>query len=96
MAYPPAPPPPEAYGTEGPPPNYLAWAIAATILCFPLTGVVSIVYASRVNSKWRSGDRAGAMQASKNAKTWTIVTAVVGIVVSVIYTAFVMANNGGV
>ncbi len=96
MAYPPAPPPPDAYGAAGPPPNHLPWAIATTILCCIPAGIVSIIYAGQVNKKWRAGDHAGALKASNNAKTWAIVSAVVGLIGSVAYTAFILANNGGV
>lgn len=53
-----------------PPPNYLAWAIITTILCCLPFGIVSIVYAAQVNSKWQMGDYEGAKQSSKNAKIW--------------------------
>jgi hypothetical protein len=36
--------------------------------------VVAIVFASQVNSKLAAGDRAGAAQASKNAKLWCWIT----------------------
>ncbi|MFG2088656.1 MULTISPECIES: CD225/dispanin family protein [unclassified Spirillospora] len=84
MAYPPAPPPPNAYGAGGPPPNHLVWAILSTIFCCLPAGVVSIVFAAQVNSKWQSGDQAGAMKASGNAKTWAIVAAVVGVIGGII------------
>ena len=63
-----------------PPQNYLVWAILSTICCSPIFGIVSIVFASQVNSKFRAGDVAGAMEASRKAKTWAIVAAVVGVV----------------
>jgi len=51
-----------------PPPNYLVFAILATIFCCQILGIVSIVFAAQVNSKWNSGDTQGALIASKNAK----------------------------
>ena len=54
--------------SQTPPPNYLAWAIISTILCCLPFGIVSIIYAAQVNSKWASGDVSGAQQSSKNAK----------------------------
>jgi len=59
-----------------PPPNYLAFAILTNILCCLPAGIVSIVYASEVNSKWMVQDYEGARRASRNAKTWAIVSAV--------------------
>jgi len=52
------------------PDNYLILAILTTIFCCQITGIISIVYASRVNSKWDGGDYAGAEEDSKNAKLW--------------------------
>ncbi|TDC76862.1 CD225/dispanin family protein [Actinomadura sp. 7K507] len=84
MAYPPAPPPPNAYGAGNPPPNHLVWSILTTIFCCLPAGIVSIVFAAQVNGKWKAGDQAGAMKASSNAKTWAIVSAIAGVVVGVI------------
>ena len=65
---------------QTPPNNHLALAIITTILCCLPAGIVSIVYASQVNSKWQAGDYEGAQRASKNAQTWWIVAIVAGIV----------------
>ncbi|GAA1589255.1 hypothetical protein GCM10009678_84490 [Actinomadura kijaniata] len=92
-------PPGQGYGgysappPQSPPPNHLVWAILTTILCCLPGGVVSIVYAAQVNSKWSAGDYQGAMKASKNAKTWAIVSAVVGLVGSAIYLVAMFALN---
>ncbi len=88
---------PGGYGV-GPPPgpkpnNYLGWAIAATLLCCLPSGVVSIVYAAQVDGKWSRGDWAGAMQSAKNARTWAIVSAVLGIVATIIYVFAVLAAS---
>jgi len=55
---------------QAPPPNYLVWAIVTTVLCCLPFGIVSIVYAAQVNSKWQMGDFEGAKLSSKNAKLW--------------------------
>lgn len=70
------------YGQPGsqPPPNYLPWAIVTTLLCCLPAGIVSIVFASQVNGKWRAGDLQGAATASNRAKTWAIVSAVLGVI----------------
>ena len=62
-AYPPSP-------GAAPPPNYLVPAILVTVACCLPMGVVSIVFASQVNSAWAVGDVAGAMEASRKAKFW--------------------------
>ena len=64
---------------QAPPPNYLVWAIVTTILCCLPFGIVSIVYAAQVNSKWQMGDYEGAKLSSKNAKIWAWVAFAVGI-----------------
>lgn len=58
------------------PPNHLVWAILTTLFCCLPFGIVSIVYAAQVSSKWAGGDYAGAMSASRNAKQWAIIAAV--------------------
>ena len=70
---------------QSPPQNYLVWAILSTILCCLPFGIVSIIYAAQVNSKWQSGDANGAKLASKNAKTWAWVSFGVGLGGLIIY-----------
>lgn len=55
---------------QAPPPNYLVFAILVTIFCCQILGIVSIVFAAQVNSKWNAGDFEGAVIASRNAKLW--------------------------
>jgi len=65
----------------GPPPSSnLAFAIVTTLLCCLPAGIVAIVYAAQVNSKWAMGDYDGAMRASSNAKMWSWISVGVGIV----------------
>ncbi len=78
------------------PNNHLALAIITTIICCLPAGIVSIVYATQVNSKYNAGDYEGAVRASKNAKTWWIVSAVAALVIAIGYfvVAFVfLADN---
>jgi hypothetical protein len=77
-----------------PPPSYLGWAIAAMIggvlfsllLGFP-TGLAANRYARRVKRAWNAGDQQGALQASKRARTWSIISTVLDLLglVLVIY-----------
>jgi hypothetical protein len=53
-------------------PNYLWQSIVVTVLCCLPFGVVSIVYAAKVDSLLAQGDIVGATAASKSAKTWAI------------------------
>lgn len=74
--------PPPGYGQGGyqpqgqPPPSNLVWAILTTILCCLPLGVVSIVYAARVESRWMQGDYQGARESSESAKKFAIYSAV--------------------
>lgn len=70
----------------GPKPNnYLAWAIISTVLCCLPFGIVAIVYASKVDPAWSSGDRLGAERASRMAKNWTIAAVVPGVLIMLLY-----------
>ena len=63
---------PSAAGATSDVPNYLIPAILSVFCCTPL-GVVSIIFATQVNSKVASGDIAGAMEASKKAKMFMFI-----------------------
>ena len=78
---------------QSPPPNYLVFAILTTIFCCQILGIISIVYASQVNSRWNSGDYQGALNASKNAKTWAWVSTLSGFI---IIAAFALLSIFGV
>lgn len=72
------------------PDNYLVWAILSTVLCCLPFGIVSIVYAAKVNSLFDANQYEAALEASKNAKKWAIIAAVSGAVIGVIYIIFVL------
>lgn len=74
-------------------PNHLVWAIAATVIatvinfvaccCLPVSlasGITAIVYAMRVNKFLETGEISSAEQAARNAKLWSWVTTILGIV----------------
>ncbi len=66
-------------------PNYLVFAILATVLCCLPAGIPAIVYAAQVNGKLLAGDIAGAQEASRNAKMWCWISAGLGLGVVLIY-----------
>ncbi len=70
MSYPPLPPKQEHI------PNNLVWAILSTLLCCLPFGVVSIVYAARVDGKRAAGDIEGARNDARLAANWAIASAV--------------------
>jgi hypothetical protein len=45
--------------------------------------VVSIIFATQVNSKLKMGDIQGAMDASAKAKMWFIIAIVAGVIVNI-------------
>lgn len=73
------------------PPSYLVWAILTTLFCCLPLGVVSIVYAARVDSAYNAGDLAGSLQASESAKKWAIISAVTSVVLFVVWIAVIAA-----
>lgn len=52
------------------PDSYLLYAILTTLFCCLPFGIVAIVKAASVSSKYQSGDYEGAVQASNDAKKW--------------------------
>lgn len=69
---------------EQKPNNLLVWSILVTILfCWPL-GIPAIVYSARVNKLWDSGDRQGAYDAAKKAKTFCLLSFILGVVALII------------
>ena len=81
-------------GQNPPPPNYLVWAILTTILCCLPFGIVSIIYAAQVNTKWQTGDYEGAKSSSKNARTWAWVAFIAGLAVVIIYAVLLALGIG--
>jgi hypothetical protein len=53
-------------------PNHLVWGILTTLLCCWPFGVVSIVYATKVERRRAEGDAEGAWEASRKAKVWAL------------------------
>jgi len=63
---------------------YLVWAIIVTVLCFLPTGIPAIVFAANINRHNDAGEVELARAAAKKSRTWTIVSAVVGVVVNIV------------
>ncbi|MDV0439672.1 CD225/dispanin family protein [Xanthomonas sacchari] len=93
----PVTPPPAP--VPAPVPNHLAWAIISTVLgfcfCCPslITGIVAIVFSSKVNGLLNQGDLEGARRASNTAKTWCWVTTALAII-GVLINAVMVATGG--
>lgn len=73
------------------PKNWLVESILVTIFCCLPLGIVSIIHASQVNSRYNMGDYAGAEAASRDAKRWmkitlfvTIAMVIIGVVLNLV------------
>jgi len=79
-----------------PPKNWLVESILVTLFCCLPFGIVGIINAASVNSKYAMGDYAGAQAASATAGKWTKIGFFVGIGVYVLYILFfVVLGMGG-
>ena len=63
----------------------MAWAILATALFFPPTGIVAIVYAAQVNPKAKAGDIAGALASARKAVIWCWISAGISALVAAVF-----------
>ncbi len=83
------------------PNDLLVWSILSTVLCCIATGIVAIVYSSRVNPLWEGGRHEEARESARKAKIWLLVGVGLGILVGVLYTVYVsliasaVAASGG-
>ena len=62
------------------PPTYLVWSIICMLLLCLLPGIVAVIFASQVSSRYNMGDYEGAQRASSRAELWLILTIVIGLV----------------
>lgn len=67
------------------PPTYLALSIIVTVFCCLPFGIVGIVKSSNVSKEYAVGNYAGAQEASKQAKTWSIVGLCCGLLWVIVY-----------
>ena len=92
----PPPPQPQSYAQPVAAqnvPNYLVPAILVTILCCLPFGIVALIYASQVNGKVATGNVYGAMEDSRKAKTWVIVSLATGILPMILIFAAIAIPN---
>ena len=74
-----------------PPKNWLVESILVTIFCCLPFGIVGIVNAAQVNSRYATGDHDGAVRASQEAAKWTKLGFWIGIAVLICYIIAVFA-----
>ncbi len=77
------------------PKNWLVESILVTLFCCLPLGIVGIVNAASVNSKYDAGDFAGADAASKAAGKWTKIGFFAGLAGIVLYVIMVFALGMG-
>ena len=74
---------------------YLVLSIISTVCCCLPFGIVGIVYSAKINSAVNARDWEGAQKAAKTAKIWIIASAVVGVIVEIIYIVMIYAGVAG-
>jgi predicted secreted protein len=92
------PPPPPGYPPQQPPAaqapnNYLVWSILVTLFCCLPLGIVAIVKSSQVNGLWAQGRFAEAQASANSAKRFVIWSAIIGVVVGIIYAIVALAGG---
>lgn len=81
-------------GRGGPrPETNLGLAIASTLLCCWPVGLVAIIHAAQVNSKYNAGDTAGARAASDKAKSFAHWAFGLGLVAIIFQVILIAAGN---
>jgi len=75
-----------------PPKTYLLESILVTLFCCLPLGIVGIVSASSVESKFYANDIEGAKLASQTAKKWVNLSVIIGLVCGFIYFLFLFVS----
>ena len=78
------------------PSNFLALAITSMIIGFFPLGVVSTVWAARVDGLWIDGRRADALNASRQARIWAIASLITAAVFFVLVMVLILIAFLGV
>lgn len=76
------------------PNNYLALSIVTTLLCCLPLGIVAIIYSTKVNSYYEMQQYDKAEKASADAKKYSIIGIVLGVVGGIIYGLFMLFAAG--
>lgn len=101
----PTPPPPPPYRPHPPlrpappvdvlpqrPCSYLGWNVASIICCCIITGIIGVIYSSRVNALYDSGQYEESLKASERAELWFIISIVVALVAFPFQLIFMLAE----
>lgn len=79
---------------QQPPKSWLIESILVTLFCCLPFGIVGIINASNVESRFYAGDVAGAQRASQEAGKWTKIGFWIGLGVIVVYFILILAGVG--
>ena len=69
-------------------PNNLVWAILTTLFCCMPLGIVSIVYAAKVDGLRAAGNIAAARDAADSARNWALVSAIIMPILIILWVIF--------
>lgn len=65
-----------------PPRSRMVEAVLVTILCCPLTGIVAIYFAHKINELWLKGQKNESYEMARRAKMWIGITLFVGVMLN--------------
>lgn len=74
------------------PPTFLLWSILVMLLCCTPAGIVAVIYAASVSSKWYQGDHEGARKASRMAEIWILVSFCIGVLSATLYIPWLLVS----
>ncbi|MDD4778410.1 MAG: CD225/dispanin family protein [Fermentimonas sp.] len=75
------------------PNNWLWQSIVATLFCCNVLGIVGIVYAARVDVLYSNRKYSEAEKNAKNARTWTIIAIVLGLISIISWVVMMSTGN---
>lgn len=87
---------PEALLAGPQPKTWLLESILVMLCCFFPLGLVGLIFAAGVESKWRRGLYAEAIKDSREAERWTKIGFIVGLVIALISTLWIFVIPGGI
>ncbi len=76
--------------TTRPPRTWLVESILVTLFCCLPFGIVGIINAAKVESRFYAGDIEAANRASAEAKRWSLIGLIVGVIVITLYIGFIV------
>lgn len=79
---------------QHPPKNYLIESILVTIFCCLPFGIVGIINAAQVNTKFDVGDYEGALKASEEAQKWMTWGIISSFIIGLFYLIIAFAIGG--